>query len=90
MQASKNIARTTMKLVQAYAVLEENGYARRCQPTEAEIAAGDWKPGGKVVFAGEREAQNFANGLRNAGGPPQTVYECPRRGHWHITTRERV
>jgi hypothetical protein len=90
MQPSKNIIRTTKRLIRAYAELDENGRPQRCQPTEEEIATGDWKPGGKVVYPTERAALDYAYNLREAGGLPQSVYECPRRGHWHSTTRTQV
>ena len=79
--------RTIGRLKRAYAELDEAGNARRCQPTEDEVAKGDWKPGGKVIFPTEAAAKQFAHSLQEAGGLPHNVYECSRRGHWHTTTR---
>jgi hypothetical protein len=84
---SRNIIRTTKKLIRAYAAHDDDGRVRRCVPTEEEIARGNWKPGGKILFTTENAAEQFAKELHAAGGPlPQAPYECPRRGHFHVTT----
>lgn len=69
---------------------------RRCAPGEEELAAHPNEDvrnkgnTGKVVFAGRREAEAFAEAALVAGvGGCMEAYECPRGGHWHLQDAEK-
>lgn len=78
------------KLTRQHALLNDEGKPRRCTPTEAEIAYGRAASpnNGKVMFADQKAGEDFASVVLNSVGYQITrIYQCPRGGHWHTTTR---
>lgn len=71
----------------------------RCVAGPAELAEHpgehpEWRGNtDKVMFACEKDAQGFAEGVAQFGEDrdgAQVAYYCPRGGHWHLKNAEKA